>query len=282
MSDAPSPPAVLKISAWGLSDVGRRRERNEDSFCWDDALQLYVVADGMGGHVGGGLASHMAVTTIVEVVRQFVDDPDATVEDTTEGVRGRDPRRILQYAVEMASRRIYLRSIQQPNLKGMGTTVVVLWIQDGVAYLGNVGDSRGYLIRGNAIKQLTVDHSLVGEQMRAGILSRTDAKTHRYKNIITRSVGFQDTVDLELDVRPVRPGDTMLLCSDGLTNMVDDAELCRIVASSDLSNACQTLIETANTNGGDDNITLLLARAEHSDGSTSETVEDWDEPTLQL
>ncbi len=277
----------LVVSAWGLSDVGRRRERNEDALWWDDDLHLYLVADGMGGHAGGGMASQMAVDIISRLVKQYTEDPDATSEA---GMSGRplsvNPGDVLRYAIQQASLQIYQRSIDETTLRGMGTTIVALWLHGSRAYIANVGDSRGYLWRGNQLLQLTVDHSLVGEQMRAGILSQTDARYHRLKNIITRSVGFQDTVEIDVVERNARAGDIYLLCSDGLTNMLDDHALAQqLQSTNDLKVVCQDLINGANRKGGDDNITLLLARAESvalQTGLDPDSTEEWEEPTMQI
>lgn len=270
----------MRATGWGATDVGRRRERNEDDYYIGDDLQLYIVADGMGGHLGGGMASKMAVSVMSRVIRQLVEDPDTTVESGEIRLQGNDPASILQYAIQCASRDIYERAQHDPHLRGMGTTVVVLWIRAGMAYVANVGDSRGYLRRGEGLLQLTVDHSLVGEQIRAGLLSEQDAKSHRLKNIITRSVGFQPVVDVDVDCRPIRSGDCFLLCTDGLTNMVPDAQLQQVVADNPLPDVCRRLIDLANQAGGDDNITVLLASVSGTvEASLSEPTEQWDEPT---
>lgn len=274
----------LVVTAWGVSDVGRRRERNEDSLWWDDDLHLYLVADGMGGHAGGGMASQMAVDIISTLVKSYVEDPDSTAEAGGQGPVSCDPGDILRYAIEQASTQIYQRSLDDSRLRGMGTTVVALWLQGQRAYLANVGDSRGYLLRMGQMLQLTVDHSLVGEQMRAGILSPTDARQHRLKNIITRSVGFQETVEIDVVERSLRQGDLYLLCSDGLTNMIDDKSILQQLGGPDLKAVCQGLVDTANRNGGDDNISLLLARTDHLEGQAGDdpdSTEEWDESTMQ-
>lgn len=282
---AQSPPGSgYRVVAYGQTDVGRRRERNEDAFLINPDLQLYIVADGMGGHVGGGFASRMAVNTIEEVVTQLTADPEATLEDGEE-VRPNDYKSLLRYAVQTASHRIYAKAGEDPALRGMGTTTVALLVRDQKAYIANVGDSRGYCIRGSEMKQVTVDHSLVGEQMRAGIISESDAKGHRLRNIITRSVGFQDLVDIDVAVRPVKVGDIYLLCTDGLTNMVEDPEIFSVITHNSLRGACQQLIDLANERGGDDNVTVLTLAAEKMRSNASrpkEAVEDLDEPTIEL
>lgn len=289
MTQAPGATSTITTIGFGASDVGRRRERNEDSFSVDPALQLYIVADGMGGHVGGGLASRMAVQTISRVIAQLESDPDITTEASEVRLEGHGPAAILRYAIHCASRDIFERATRDTSLRGMGTTVVVLWVRDGFAYMANVGDSRGYVRRDGKLQQLTIDHSLVGEQIRAGILSETDAKTHRYKNIITRSVGFQPVVDVDIEQRRVRSGDQFLLCSDGLTNMVNDDTLHMLLATNEIAQCPAALVALANENGGDDNITVLVVHAVETGGdATAEDTDatqpgdEWDEPTEQL
>jgi len=214
----------MKIEAYGLSDVGKKRSRNEDSFLVSEVLQFFVVADGMGGHSGGEYASRLAVATMEEVIQSINTDPEATVisgvnsEDTEFGDR-------LKYAIEVAGQKIFDQALYDTELKGMGTTITSVMIEEQVAYVANVGDSRVYLVRGDDIKQLTTDHSLVSEQMRAGLISEKDAKKHKLKNIITRSVGYQEEVEIDIIKVELQKDDKIILCSDGLTNMVEDPEL---------------------------------------------------------
>jgi len=247
----------MKIDAYGISDVGKKRSRNEDSFLVSDKLKLYIVADGMGGHSGGEYASRLAVATMEEVLSSMNTDPEATVisgvnsEETEFGDR-------LKYAIEVAGQKIFDQALYDPDLKGMGTTITTLIIDEGIAYVANVGDSRVYLMRGDEIKQLTDDHSLVSEQMKAGLISENDAKKHKLKNIITRSVGYQEEVEIDIDKHDLQNGDRLLLCSDGLTNMVDDAAIFETVKANDVQTSCRLLVENANENGGEDNITVVL------------------------
>jgi protein phosphatase len=251
---------VMKLSAFGLSDVGKKRSRNEDSFLVNNQLGLYIVADGMGGHSGGEYASRLAVSTVEEVLQSMNGDPEATVisgvnsEDSEYGDR-------LKYAIEVAGQKIYDQALYDPDLKGMGTTITAVIVDSGVAYVANVGDSRVYLLRGEEIKQVTTDHSLVSEQVRSGLISATDAKKHRLKNIITRSVGYQEDVEIDLYLVPLKAQDRLLLCSDGLTNMVDDSSIKNIIENKDLENSCRNLIQFANERGGDDNITVVMCQA---------------------
>lgn len=250
----------MKLSAFGLSDVGKKRSRNEDSFLVNDKLKLYIVADGMGGHSGGEYASRLAVSTVEEVLQSMNSDPEATVisgvnsEDSEYGDR-------LKYAIEVAGQKIYDQALYDPDLKGMGTTITAVIIDSGVAYVANVGDSRVYLLRGEEdIKQVTTDHSLVSEQVRSGLITATDAKKHRLKNIITRSVGYQEDVEIDIYRIPLQPQDKLLLCSDGLTNMLDDSTIKNTTENKDLENSCRSLIQFANERGGDDNITVVMCQ----------------------
>lgn len=240
----------MRLEYFGKTDVGRKREKNEDSLLLNGKLNLYMVADGMGGHVGGGFASRLAVQTVEEAV----------IQSRPESLEPEDCKALLQHAVGMASRRIFEKAASEVNLQGMGTTAVALFFRKNKVYIGNVGDSRAYRIRSNKLEQMTVDHSLVGEQLRAGILKPKEAKEHRLKNIITRSVGFQSNVEVDSEVRMAKPGDFYLLCSDGLYNLVEDEEMLDVVTHQNLQNACQQLIDIANSRGGDDNITVVLVK----------------------
>lgn len=279
-----APARQVTSVSWGATDVGRRRERNEDAFFVDDDLQLYIVADGMGGHLGGGMASRMAVAAISTLVRKLSDDPDGTLEDGGVPLQNQDPRSILRYAVQTASKEIYARSIKDPGLRGMGTTAVVLWFRDGKAFIANVGDSRAYLLRGDQYKQVTIDHSLVSEQIRAGLLSEHDARSSKMKNVITRSVGFQSTVEVDIDMRIPQDGDLFLLCSDGLSNMVNDALMQQTLKQSPANDTCRNLVALANRNGGDDNISVVIVQAKLSlgGGADPDATEEWEEKTEQL
>lgn len=242
-----------------MSNVGMKRSHNEDHYLMNDELQLYVVADGMGGHLGGEFASKMAVATVEEVV-QRLSGAEATV------IHGMNPSNNsqsekLRFAVREAGRRIYDQSLYDEALKGMGTTTVASLVYEDEAYVANVGDSRAYFIRNGKVQQITEDHSLVSEQIKAGILSPMDAKGHRLKNIITRSVGYQEDVDPDIKVQTLKAGDRILMCSDGLSNLVEDREILEVVSNSTLQQACENLIALANERGGDDNITVLILQA---------------------
>lgn len=271
----------MQLDSFGLSDVGRKREKNEDSFFACNDLGLYMVADGMGGHLGGDIASKLAVITVEETIRALEADPDITLQgDKAIPIKVGEYQGYLRYAIRLASRRIYEKSNAEPALHGMGTTTVALLYRNNKVYIANVGDSRAYRIRGDRINQVTKDHSLVGEQIRAGILSEDDARVHRLKNIITRSVGFQDDVDADIDIRIIREGDRFLLCSDGLSNLVQNNEMRDIVATNNLETACHRLVDIANERGGDDNVTVLLVEVGKLDSEQGMGFLN-DEPTME-
>jgi len=233
----------------------------------------------MGGHLGGEFASKLAVKTIEEILKSLEDDPDATLPEGGELKPG-DYAGSLRYAISVASRRIYEKAQEDPTLRGMGTTTVALLLRNNKAYIANVGDSRVYQIRGKKINQITKDHSLVGEQIRAGLMSADDSRAQKLKNIITRSVGFQEDVDSDIDIRVVKKGDRYVLCSDGLSNMVEEEEIHDIVANNDLDGATQRLIDIANERGGDDNITLIIIEVEALDSATAKNISD--ESTIDI
>lgn len=242
---------------FGQTDVGKKRERNEDSLLIDESVGLFMVADGMGGHLGGETASRLAVKTVGEILKKLLEDPESTVS-TDFSFNRSDPGEHLKYALRLASQKIYEEAIHNPSLRGMGTTAVTLLIREGKGFIAHVGDSRAYLVRKGEIRQLTADHSLVAEQLRAGIITENELKNHKFKNIITRSVGFQSDVEIDLLVRDLEEGDHFLLCSDGLTNLVEDADLLKIVSKNPPKVACQKLIDLTNKRGGDDNVTVVV------------------------
>ena len=248
----PSPPT--HPAAHGASDVGRRRERNEDAFLVDHDLALYVVADGMGGHVGGGTASKLAVATIQRYLQDVRDEePGALASPALLGAR-------LREAVETACRAIYGMAKAEPALSGMGTTVTATLVSGRTVALAHVGDSRCYLVRDGEIRQLSEDHSFVSEQVKLGAMTADEARTSRLRNVITRSVGYGEEVLVDLAVVDGGPDDTLVLCCDGLTNLVHDAEILAEVERAPLAEVPARLIRLANARGGDDNITVVVVR----------------------
>ncbi|MFH1653119.1 MAG: Stp1/IreP family PP2C-type Ser/Thr phosphatase [Pseudomonadota bacterium] len=264
----------MKIAAFGLSDVGKQRQKNEDSFLVKNDLSLFAVCDGMGGHQGGDYASLEAVDILEEIVSTIEKDPKKALEGANELNPDDFPSR-LKYALKLASRKIYEKSVSNAELKGMGTTAVVLYFRNNKVYIANVGDSRAYRVRSGRIVQITTDHSLVNEQLKAGVITKEEARGHKLKNIITRSVGFQQDVEVDVDVRAVLKEDLFILCSDGLSNMLPDNEIMKITkGENDLAVICRKLIDLANEKGGDDNITAVVVRVDELDEMKEGDVED--------
>ena len=226
--------------AAGVTDTGRRRLRNEDAFVCEPPL--FAVTDGMGGARAGQLAAELAATVLEEGASE-IDGVDALV-----------------HAVEEANRRIWERSVSDPETTGMGAVATVALVRDGTVAIGHVGDSRAYLIRGGAIEQLTKDHSLVAELVESGVLTPEEAEHHPQRSAITRALGTEPAV--EVDVRTVagEPGDVFLLCSDGLSSMVPDDEVVAAVeaVARDPERAAEALVAAANARGGEDNITVVI------------------------
>jgi len=235
-----------------------KREHNEDSWLINEDLGLYVVCDGMGGHAGGETASRLAVQTVERELlgaRLRPDDPFAAEAKLAESPLAG----ALREAIEGACAAVYRTSRVNPELQGMGTTCIALLIHGDIAILGHVGDSRAYAVRDGEVAQLTEDHSLVNEQIRAGLLTPDEARHSRLKNIITRSVGFEEDVLVDLLGFEVKPGDRYLLCSDGLSNLVDNDEIgAQLLRHDDPDRAARALIDLANERGGDDNITVIV------------------------
>ena len=235
-----------------------KREHNEDSFLVNEDLGLYVVCDGMGGHAGGETASRLAVQTIERELlstRMRAEDPFVS----TAGLADTPVAAALREAIEGACAAVYRTSRANPELQGMGTTCVALVLRGELAILGHVGDSRAYAVRDGELMQLSDDHSLVNEQVRAGLLTADEARHSRLKNIITRSVGFEEDVLVDLIGFESKQGDRYLLCSDGLSNLVDNEEIREQLARHDLpEEACKALIQLANDRGGEDNITVIV------------------------
>ena len=252
----------MRVTSCGITDVGMKRANNEDNYLINDELSLFVVCDGMGGHVGGEFASAIAVNTVEEVLASIESDPDALPAKGADSVEY--TREKLRYAVRLAGRRIFEKASADPEYKGMGTTVVVLLIDSGNVFVGHVGDSRAYRFRGKQIEQLTEDHSLVNEKIKAGLITEEEAATHRMRNIITRSLGFQEEVEIDTQVHALQNGDQYLLCSDGLSGLVDGAEMGEMLLSESPQNAARKLIHLACERGGDDNITTVVLRIDEA------------------
>ena len=238
------------MKAYAKTDVGRKRSMNQDYFYSNENAvgsfrNLFIVADGMGGHKAGDHASRLCVEQIVESVK---------------GTKHTTPVSIFEEAVSRANAAIYEESVKHIEFEGMGTTMVACTFQEDMMYVANIGDSRLYLMREKMV-QITDDHSLVEELVKNGNLTESEARVHPQKNIITRALGTENLVSADYFEVSVRPGDMILLCSDGLSNMLDDDDMEYILMHSDtLEKAGDALISQANKNGGEDNITAVLVK----------------------
>ncbi len=244
----------LNFNVGFATDIGLRRSQNQDCGASLPDLGLFIVADGMGGHRGGEIASAMAVEIIPQIVLEAQAKP---VQDRF------DTRAALNTAIQRANHAIYDRALRQPELQGMGTTTTALLFHNRRVIVGHVGDSRAYFSRKGAIWQVTRDHSLVQEKLRAGLITREQAKTDQMKNVITRSVGFGHETVVELYEMDALPGDIFILCSDGLSGQVEDDEILdilekRVRTTGDTKNAVSDLVLFANARGGHDNTTVIV------------------------
>jgi len=252
----------MRYSAAVRSDVGRKRQGNEDSFCLAPEMGLFVVADGMGGHAAGEVASRLAVDTIKQWMAKYLEGADVAIIGQPMASRSQEAN-FLASSIRLANRMIYDAAQSRHEYAGMGTTIVsVLTLGDHVV-LAHVGDSRIYRVRGEEIAQISRDHSLVQQQIDRGIISREEAQESQYRHLITRALGLKESTEVDVEEHPVLPGDTFLLCSDGLSDLVEDEEMLATVVQhpDDLERACQALVDQANKKGGDDNVTVMLIRA---------------------
>jgi protein phosphatase len=309
----------MRLVSWSATDTGRKRDHNEDSFLADEELGLFAVADGMGGHQGGGHASKLALDVMRREVRRagrdfanaasviamsvrprkkigrstepmesMVNDPtmdgDLVEVDPKAQVVVRGPNvksdeqtapiedplpaaeRVMASAARLAGQEIYEAAQDDSNLQGMGTTLTAIVHHDGKMHYAHAGDSRIYLFRDGKLRQLTDDHSWIWEQIKAGAMTEAEAKTSKFRHIITRSVGFERDISVDTGAVDVQAGDCFLLCSDGLSNYVETQELERILATTWFRRAPQLLIDLANDRGGDDNITVVVVFAANDAG----------------
>ena len=250
----------LRIEVAGQTDVGRKRSHNEDNLAIMADLGLYIVADGMGGHASGEVASKMAIDTLQEFFAATADDPERTWPYKMDRSKGYEENRLIT-GVKLCNLRIFEQARANPKQRGMGTTLVVLFaVEDGV-YVGHVGDSRVYRVRDHKIEQLTEDHSLLNDYKKMKRLTEEEIANFPHKNVIVRALGMKETVKVDTRFEAPRPNDVMLLCSDGLTGPVTDEQALEIIDKNpDLTEATAKLIDAANRSGGPDNITCVMAR----------------------
>lgn len=250
----------MEVSAVGLTHVGRQRQHNEDAFLVAGDAKLFLVADGMGGHAAGEIASRIAVDSISEFILHTKED-DGTWPHAYDEHFSRTTNRLMA-AVRLANTRVLEAMKKDARLRGMGTTVVACMADEENVSVAHVGDSRAYLIREGQLSRITNDHSWVFEQVQAGMLTEAEAEKHPLRNVITRALGGALQVTPDASEIHAQAGDVYLLCSDGLTGMVPEVEILRVVTASngDIEKACQQLIDAANERGGLDNVTAVLVR----------------------
>jgi protein phosphatase len=252
----------MRLAAIGATDVGRRRDHNEDAFLVLQEEQLFCVADGMGGHACGEVASRIAVEEMAEFYRLTGRDEDATWPFREDRTRTYDENR-LTVGIRLANLRIHERARSDTRLAGMGTTLVAAHFARNARFLvGNVGDSRAYLFRDGALDQLTQDHSLLADYIREANPSAAEIEAFPHKNVIVRALGMRETVEVDVVQHAARQGDLVLLCCDGLSGMVSDDGIADVLRSArgDLRRANQALLDAANEAGGVDNITSVLVQ----------------------
>ena len=236
-----------------MTDVGMVRDNNQDSYfvSVNEDIPLFVVADGMGGHKAGEIASNMAINIIKDTFLKLKTLPMDEISIT----------KLIEQSIKEANEKIYLKSIEKEAYSGMGTTVTLAYIINRKLCIGHVGDSRAYLFKGENLIQITEDHSLVNELVKNGSITLEEAKTHPQRNIITRAVGTSETIEMDIVVREYEEGNILLLCSDGLTSMVKDSQIQDILSKEkNIQEACENLVSLSNDNGGYDNTTVIAIK----------------------
>ncbi len=257
----------MKLMCAGMTDVGCARDHNEDDFYLSEGDEaLCIVADGMGGHRSGEVASAMAIRAIVDYYRETIpQDAEEYGESVVNGEELDLNQYRLREALQVANREVFEASEVEEAFDGMGTTIVSGYFTEDGVYMAHIGDSRAYRYRDGKLEQLTPDHSLANEYVRMGILAEEDIEFFPYKNVITRACGLADEVEVDARFLEFEPGDVYLFCSDGLTDMVPDARIAEMIAEEDdLGSLCEKLVDQANANGGNDNITVILAKVADS------------------
>ena len=254
----PKVASPTRVRSFGLTDRGRRRPHNEDAFCRNDALGLYVVADGVGGHAKGEVASQEAVDQIDGFVRQGRAGIAAFLQTPGRDELREVVRRLLESAVQSACYMIFGLAELDPSQKGMSTTISALLIAGSNGFVAQVGDSRVYRVRRGVATQLTEDHTLVNYKLKQGLINAEEARTMKGKNVITRAVGHKDYVEVDTREIEVQPGDAYILCSDGLHGYLQGSELEEALQAGPIEMAPERLVQLANDRGGKDNVTVVL------------------------
>ncbi len=252
----------MRVRFSGATDIGRKRDHNEDSVFLPADLRLAIVADGMGGHASGEVASRLAVETVEGYFRRTADEQTITWPYKIDRDSRGDINR-MAVSVMLANLEIYERAQRDAACKGMGTTVVAMYFLDDTAVIGHVGDSRVYRLREGSLTQLTEDHSLINDYIKMKRVTAEEAESWPHKNVIVRALGMKESVQVDIVTESPRTGDCYLMCSDGLSGMISDDQMAHIVRTEpDLDVAVDRLIDAANEEGGVDNISVVLARIE--------------------
>ncbi|MBP8811513.1 MAG: serine/threonine-protein phosphatase [Kofleriaceae bacterium] len=284
----------MRLLAWALTDTGKKREHNEDSYLVAEDLGLFAVADGMGGHQGGEHASRLALQVLYQRVaeahgdlvaaakaieherrEELIERLSSTEADTWGGNTPTSPlievvvppgMAVLRDAARRASWAVFDAALTSPHLRGMGTTLTAIMFVGDRVHLCHAGDSRCYLLRDGAVRQLTDDHTWIAEQVKNGTMTEVEAKQSRYRHVITRSVGFEREVEVDVRTLAVEAGDCFVVCSDGLSNHLGAGELERMLGATWFRRAPQRLVDLANQRGGDDNCTVIVILAANDAG----------------
>ncbi len=269
----------MRLDVGSRTDVGRVRENNEDAYRVVEPLQLFIVSDGMGGEAHGEVASAMAVEVVADHCQASLDNPELPLYGEPRTALSARTQRLAS-ALFLANRRIYESALHNPEQWGMGATIVAAWIEGPRLSIAHVGDSRIYLLRAGSLRQLTEDHSLVAEQVRTGLISKQQAEVSELQNVLTRALGPHPQVLVDTAEHSIEPGDVILLCSDGLTRMLDDEELAGTVGAYDEpQRAADKLVELAKENGGTDNITVVIVRVAAQPDGLLGKLKRWTHPS---
>lgn len=254
-------PGNAQIATAGASDIGRKRTHNEDSFAIVTGEHLFLVADGMGGHASGEVASKMAIDTMSEFFQATSADPEATWPYKMDKTRGYEENRLVT-GMMLANRRIFEAAQRENRLHGMGTTMVALLAVRDSALIGHVGDSRVYRLRGERLEQLTEDHSLLNDYLKMKAMTPEEVAAFPHKNVIVRALGMKETVKVDTVIDSPQPGDLYIMCTDGLSGPASDEDIRTIALAhqQNLQECAQALVDRANASGGPDNITVVVCR----------------------
>ena len=265
----------MRIETGARTDVGHVRKNNEDYYEIEPALNLYVLSDGMGGEAHGEVASKLAVQTVVMHCQQAENSRTTPIfGEPKPDVSERTNR--LASAIHLANRKVFEMAEANPEQRGMGATIVAAWIEGQRVSLAHVGDSRAYLLRSGSLDQLTADHSLVAEKVRVGILTPQEADASELQSVLTRAVGTSGSVEVDADEQMLLVGDSLLLCSDGLTRMVTDPEIAStLLTTNSAQEAADRLVQLANEYGGMDNVTVIVLRVMQKSEGVFDRLKVW-------